>query len=78
MLVFQWILLMILSVISKKKQGTIIPSWLFEEKKKAFTIQLSYLHANEKWFIKEIEDFTNSRVKLVKICNTPKIQFLFN
>ena len=47
-------------------------------KKKAFTIQLSYLHANEKWFIKEIEDFTNSRVKLVKICNTPKIQSVFN
>ena len=74
MVVLHQIVFMKLSVILKKKQETIIPEWLFEERK-IFTVRLLYSSANEKFsklFVRRI------RYKLVMIWNTRKIQSLFN
>ena len=60
----------------KETEEIIIPNWLILEIK-TFTIQLSYLNANEKWFIKGTGDI-NNKGRCFIIWNTPNIQSLFN
>ena len=54
----------------------IIPEWLFGERK-TFSVRFPYSPTNEK-FMREVENVTNDKVKVIIIWNTQKLQSLFN
>ena len=58
----------------------LIPNWLFDETK-LVVIRLPFAPRNEKFskrFISKLQTFTNGKVRFNIICNSRKIQSLFN